>query len=76
LRKLDQRLGEMWGLDTFRFTVERVKNTARIILRDGPDAVRQAKVDAMPIDHADMGRNRRRLSEAALFVDLFLPSAH
>jgi zeaxanthin glucosyltransferase len=29
LQKLDQRLGELKGLATFRFTVERVKNTAR-----------------------------------------------
>jgi zeaxanthin glucosyltransferase len=57
LQKLDQRLGELKGLATFRFTVERVKNTARMILRDGPEAVRQENVDAMLIDEADMGGN-------------------
>ncbi len=57
LQRLDQRLGELKGLATFRFTVERVKNTARMILRDGPDAVRRANVDAMLIDEADMGGN-------------------
>jgi zeaxanthin glucosyltransferase len=57
LQKLDQRLGELNGLATFRFTVERVKNTAAMILRDGPDAVRKAKLDAMLIDEADMGGN-------------------
>lgn len=57
LQKLDQRLGQLKGLATFRFTVERVKNTARMILRDGPDAVRKEKVDAMLIDEADMGGN-------------------
>src|SRR5881628_3765072 len=36
LQQLDQRLGELSGLATFRFTVDRVKNTARMILRDGP----------------------------------------
>ena len=57
LQKLDQQLGELKGLETFRFTVDRVKNTARMILRDGPDAVRSANVDAMLVDEADMGGN-------------------
>jgi UDP:flavonoid glycosyltransferase YjiC (YdhE family) len=57
LQALDRRLGELKGLATFRFTVERVKNTARMVLRDGPDAVRRAHVDAMLIDEADMGGN-------------------
>jgi MGT family glycosyltransferase len=57
LRKLDQRLGEVKGLDTFRFTVERVKNTTRMVLRDGPGAVRRAKVDVLLVDEADMGGN-------------------
>src|SRR5580692_2478865 len=57
LQKLDQRLSELSGFATFRFTVERVKNTARMVLRDGPDAVRKANLDAMLIDEADMGNN-------------------
>src|SRR6201994_1167221 len=57
LQKLDQRLGELKGLATFRFTVERVKNTARMVLRDGPDAVRRARVEAVLVDEADMGGN-------------------
>ena len=55
LQKLDRRLGELNGLATFRFTVERVKSTASMILRDGPEAVRNANLDAMLIDEADMG---------------------
>jgi MGT family glycosyltransferase len=55
LKKLDQRLGELGGLATFKFTVERVKSTALMILRDGPEAVRRANVDAMLVDEADMG---------------------
>ena len=43
LQKLDRRLGELKGLETFRFTVERVKNTARMVMRDGPDAVLEAR---------------------------------
>ena len=57
LQKLDQRLGELKGMATFRFTVERVKNTARMILRDGPGAVLEEKVDALLVDEADMGGN-------------------
>jgi zeaxanthin glucosyltransferase len=57
LQKLDQRLGELKGIATFRFTVQRVKDTARMILRDGPDVVRRANLDAMLIDEADMGGN-------------------
>jgi MGT family glycosyltransferase len=57
LQKLDQRMGELRGLATFRFTVERVRKTASMILRDGPDAVRRAKVEALLVDEADMGGN-------------------
>jgi zeaxanthin glucosyltransferase len=57
LRKLDEQLGRLKGLATFRFTVERVMNTARMVLRDGPDAVRAANVEALLVDEADMGGN-------------------
>ena len=57
LRLLDERLGELKGLATFRFTVERVKNTARMILRDGPEAVSKSGVEALLVDEADMGGN-------------------
>jgi UDP:flavonoid glycosyltransferase YjiC (YdhE family) len=55
LRRLDEHLGTLKGLATFRFTVERVRNTARMILRDGPGAVRRARADALLVDEADMG---------------------
>jgi len=55
LPALDKRLGELKGLATFKFTVERVKNTARMVLRDGPEAVRQAGVDVLLVDEGDMG---------------------
>jgi zeaxanthin glucosyltransferase len=57
LQKLDQQSGKLKGLATFRFTVERVRNTAHMVLRDGPEAVRRAQVDAMLVDEADMGGN-------------------
>jgi len=55
LRRLDDHLSELHGLGVFRFTVERVKNTAIMVLRDAPEAVKKADVDAMVIDQADMG---------------------
>ena len=36
LARLDRVLAEKKGLETFRFTVDRVKNTALMVLRDGP----------------------------------------
>ena len=57
LEKLDRQLGDLKGLKTFRHTVERVKNTTRMVLRDGPDAVRGAGVEALLVDEADMGGN-------------------
>jgi zeaxanthin glucosyltransferase len=55
LRKLDQHLGTLKGLATFKFTVERVRNTARMVLRDGPESVRRSRVEALLVDQADMG---------------------
>lgn len=55
LRRLDEHLGTLKGLATFRFTVQRVKSTARMILRDGPAAVRRMRVEALLVDEADMG---------------------
>src|ERR1700683_4881202 len=50
LQALDQQLGELKGLATFKFTVDRVKNTALMVLRDGPEAVRRVNVDVMLVD--------------------------
>ena len=55
LRKLDRKLSELRGLSVFRFTVERIRDTALMVLRDAPDAIRRAEVDAMIIDQADFG---------------------
>jgi UDP:flavonoid glycosyltransferase YjiC (YdhE family) len=54
LKKLNQRLGELTGLDTLWFVLERVKNAARMVFRDGPEAVRRANVEALLVDEADM----------------------
>ena len=53
LVKLDQQLCEQKGLNVFRFTVERVKNYTRMILRDAPAAVRDSGVEFLLIDEAD-----------------------
>jgi zeaxanthin glucosyltransferase len=54
LKQLDDKLSRLRGLEAFRFTVERVRNHARMVLRDGPYAVKAAGVDAMLVDEADM----------------------
>ena len=54
LKQLDDKLSRLRGLETFRFTVERVRNHARMVLRDGPFAVKAAGVDAMLVDEADV----------------------
>jgi MGT family glycosyltransferase len=74
LAKLDKQLGEVKGLDTFRFTVERVKNTTAMVLRDGPDAVRRSRVDVLLVDEADMGGNvAEHLGIPYISVALFPP---
>lgn len=55
LRKLDEQVSKVSGLAVFRLTVDRVKNTAVMVLRDAPEAIRHAHVDAMIIDQADFG---------------------
>jgi zeaxanthin glucosyltransferase len=57
LDKLDRRLSELKGLKSFQFTLDRIKNTTRMVLRDGPEAVRRAKVEALLVDEADSGGN-------------------
>jgi len=57
LQKLDQQLGEMTGTAVLRFTMQRVCNTARMVLRDGLEAVRSANLDAMLVDETDMANN-------------------
>jgi len=53
LLKLDQQLCEKKGLNVFRFTVERVKNYTRMILRDAPAAIQDSGVEVLLVDEAD-----------------------
>jgi len=57
LRKLDERLSELHGLAVFGFTVERIRNTAIMVFRDAPEAIRKAHIDVMIIDQVDFGGN-------------------
>ncbi len=57
LQILDQQLGEMTGVAALRFTMQRVCDTARMVLRDGLEAVRSAHLDALLVDEADMANN-------------------
>jgi len=57
LQTLDQQLGEMTGTQVLRFTMERISKTARMVLREGPDAVRNARLDALLVDEVDTANN-------------------
>ena len=50
-------MARLKGFAAFRFTLERVRNSARMVLRDGPQAVRAANVDALLVDEADFAGN-------------------
>src|SRR5678815_1436799 len=50
----DYPQGTLQRLPPFRFAVQRVKDTDRMILRDGPAAARAADLDALLIGEADM----------------------
>lgn len=57
LRKLDEQLAKQRGVAAFRFTLERVKASARMTLRDGPAAVLACKLDALLVDEAEFAGN-------------------
>jgi zeaxanthin glucosyltransferase len=57
LRKLDERLALLSGFAALRFTLERVRNSARMVLRDGPMAVRMANVEVLLVDEAEFAGN-------------------
>ena len=53
LRNLDEHLALLNGYAAFRFTLERVRNSARMVMRDGPKAARAANVEVLLVDEAD-----------------------
>jgi len=57
LQKLDEHLAELKGFAALRFTLERVRNTGRMVRRDGPEAVRMANVEALLVGESDSAGN-------------------
>jgi len=57
LQELDSRMADLRGLATLRLTLRRVQDSTRMILRDGPQAVRAAGVDALLVDEAEFAGN-------------------
>ena len=57
LKRLDEKLARLKGMSVFRFTLERVRASMRMVLRDGPEAVRRANVDALLVDEAEFAGN-------------------
>lgn len=57
LQILDEQLARLKGFAALQFTLQRVRNSARMVLRDGPDAVRAAGVEALLVDEADFAGN-------------------
>jgi len=57
LKKLDEQLAQLRGIAAFRFTLERIRTSTRMILRDGPQAVRNAEVEALLVDEAEFAGN-------------------
>jgi zeaxanthin glucosyltransferase len=57
LQKLDEHLAQLRGIAALRFTLERIRNSARMVMREGPNAVRSAKVEVLLVDEADFAGN-------------------
>ena len=57
LLKLDKHLAQLKGIAAFQFTLRRIRESTRMILRDGPDAVRTAHVEALLVDEAEFAGN-------------------
>jgi len=53
LDRLDKQLAQLTGIAAFRFTLARVRKSARMVLRDGPEAVQSANVEALLVDEAE-----------------------
>lgn len=57
LTRLDERMARLKGLPALRFSLQRVRNSARMVLRDGPRAVQASGVEALLVDEADFSGN-------------------
>ena len=54
--------GRLTGLKAVRFTVELLRRGVARLLREAPDAIRAAKIDALLVDQADRLRFSRSTS--------------
>ena len=53
LDALDAHLAQLRGIAAFRFTLQRIRDSTRMVLRDAPEALRAAQVDAVLVDEAE-----------------------
>jgi zeaxanthin glucosyltransferase len=53
LQKMDEHMAGLKGFPALRHTLERVRNSARMVLREGPTAVRTANVELLLVDETD-----------------------
>ncbi len=53
LDKLDEEIARLTGFAALQFTLERVRNSVRMILRDAPQAVRSAGIEALLVDEVE-----------------------
>jgi UDP:flavonoid glycosyltransferase YjiC (YdhE family) len=75
LRELDQALSRLRGLAALRFTLRRLLDTARMVLRDAPEAMAAAKIDGLLVDQAELsgGTIAERLGLPWVTVIFFPP---
>lgn len=57
LKRLDEQLARLKGIAAFRFTLQRIRDSTRMILRDGPEAVQTTKMEALLVDEAEFAGN-------------------
>ena len=57
LDKLDTELARLHGYAALKFTFQRVRNTAQMVMRDGPEAVRKANIGVLLVDEVDFAGN-------------------
>jgi hypothetical protein len=60
--------GRLTGLKAVRFTVELLRRGVARLLREAPDAIRAAKIDALLVDQADLPAARVIQSKVKLRV--------
>jgi UDP:flavonoid glycosyltransferase YjiC (YdhE family) len=57
LDKLDIELARLHGFAAMKYTLQRIRDTAQMVMRDGPEAVRKANIDVLLVDEVDFAGN-------------------